>query len=86
MSTQSIIHNSDTKVAQQLNNYFYQKGTKYILYKRFAIGENPVDDIFPTISRLHRIFCNDYCEISEEDMRLIKEIINNELIFNNPEL
>lgn len=86
MSTQSIIHNSDNKITKQINKYFYDAGTKYILFKRFSVGENPIGKNFSTICRLHKLFCNDFCMISEEDMRLIKETINNELIFSNTEL
>lgn len=86
MSAQSIVHNSDNKISKQINKYFYEAGSKFILYRRFAIGNNPVDRNFSTICHLHKLFCNDYCMLPEEDMKLIKETINNELIFNNLEL
>lgn len=86
MSTQSIIHNSDNKIAKQINKYLYEAGTKYILFKRFSIGTDPINKNFSTICRLHKLFCNDFCMISDKDMVLIKETINNELIFSNPEL
>ena len=86
MSTQSIIHNTDSKIAIQVNTYLKKAGMKYLLKKRFDVGEGVCMTDIRTICRLARIFCEDSCMLDQESFEKVKEKINTLLIFNIPEL
>ena len=86
MSTQSVIHNTDEKIAMQVNSFLKEAGIKYLLNKRFSVGEGVCMSDIRRICRLTKVFCEDSCKLSKEDFDKIKERINTILIFNIPEL
>jgi len=86
MSAQSIIHNTDSKIAIQINDYLKKAGMKYLLNARFEVGEGVCMTDIRNICRLSRIFCESSCEMDQESIDKVKEKINTLLIFNIPEL
>ena len=86
MSTQSIIHNTDDKIAKQINNFLKKAGIKYLLKKRFEVGEGICLEDIRKINRLSRIFCEGSCALTKEDFDKVKERLNRILIFNTPEM
>lgn len=86
MSTQSIIHNTDNKIAIQINEFFREKGQKYLLKERFNIGKDLDLSDIRVIFRLSDIFCEDSCMIDCSEFKELKEQINKLLIYSIPEL
>lgn len=86
MSTFSIIHNTDDKIAIQVNEFLVKSGTKNLLKKRFDVGEGVCIEDIRKINRLVKIFCQSSCQLDCEDFIKVKEEINSILIYNIPEL
>ena len=86
MSTQSIIHNTDSKIATQISNFLKEASIKHLLKTRFDIGTKLVYSDIRKITRLYKIFCEDSCMLDQNDFTKIKEEINSILIYNTPEL
>lgn len=86
MSTQSLIHNTDSKIATQINNFLAKAGKDHLMFKRFEVGSELSYVDIRKFCRLFKIFCENKCDLLDENKTLIKENINKILIYSNGQL
>lgn len=86
MSTQSIIHNNNSKINVQVNKFLRDTGKKYLLKKRFSVGKGVDMSTISILMFMSDILCKDDCLISNKEYESLRESINKLITLSIPEL
>lgn len=75
MSASNVINENNLGTSEAIDTYFKGASMDYLKKARFDFGCKPSLDSIREALRLRKLICSDYCYLSEEQQKEIREKI-----------
>lgn len=75
MSATNVVNKNNLGTSEAIDTYFKEASIDYLKKVRFDYGCKPSLDSMREAMRLRKLICSDYCYLSEEQQKIIREKI-----------